>query len=63
MKIKLKAARVQAGLTMKQAAEKIGCHVSTIGEWEKDPSKVTAKNMTKIAEAYGILPEYIAWQE
>nr|DAT97885.1 MAG TPA: Helix-turn-helix XRE-family like protein [Caudoviricetes sp.] len=39
-KITLKAARVNAGLTQKEAAKKIGISYQTLSEYEKDESKV-----------------------
>lgn len=61
MKITLKAARVNAGMTPKQAAEAIGCTVMTLYRWEKEPGNVRAKKQALIAKAYGISVDNIEW--
>ena len=52
MAISLKAARVNAGLTQKQAAEKIGVNVSTIVKWETGKSVPSTKHVPNITSAY-----------
>ena len=52
-KITLKAARVNAGLEIKEAAEKIGVATSTLVKWEKDPSVIKIKYLNRIEKAYG----------
>lgn len=51
-KITLEAARINAGLTLKQAAEKIGVSVSTLHKWEQDSSSVKISDVQKIEQAY-----------
>ena len=62
MKITLKAARVNAGLSPKQAADKIGCAVMTLFRWEKNPSNIRIRNQQKIADAYVLSVENLKWQ-
>lgn len=50
--ITLRAARVNAGLTIKEAAQRIGVNESTIINWEKNPSIVRAIYREKIQEVY-----------
>lgn len=59
MQITLKAARVNAGLTILQAAEKIGVGKDTLIKWEKKPWTVNALNQKAISEAYNISIDYI----
>lgn len=49
---KLKAARIAAGLTQAQLAEKVGCSQHHISRWEegREPRALTLK---KLAEALG----------
>lgn len=54
LKITLKAARVNAGLTIVQASKKIGVGKDTLIKWEKNPGLVSAIFMNKISEAYSI---------
>jgi len=58
-KITLEAARINAGLTLKQAAELIGVSVSTLHNWEKDSSSVKVSQVNKIEEVYKFPSEYI----
>lgn len=59
----MKAARVNAGLSLKDAAEKIGTTVQTLIYWEggkkQKPIKIFVKE--KIAEVYNIDPDLIKW--
>lgn len=38
MQVTLKAARINAGMTQREAADKIGVTVDTIGNWERGKS-------------------------
>ena len=58
-KITLKAARVNANLTIKQAAQQIGVDESTIIRWEKNPGIVKADYQKKISEVYKFSSDYI----
>lgn len=54
MKISLKAARINAKITQKEAADKIGVTVDTIGNWERGKSFPNALQIQRIEEIYGI---------
>lgn len=54
MEITLKAARVNAGLTQRQAALKIGVTKDTVGNWERGKSFPDAMNIKAIEHVYGI---------
>ena len=51
-KISLRAARVNAGLTLKEAAKLIGVCEATLIKWEKDPSIISALYQQRISDAY-----------
>lgn len=53
MKISLKGARVNANLTQKQVAEKLGISNKTVCSWEKGESFPDALQIPKICELYG----------
>lgn len=53
-KITLKAARVNAGLTQKEAAKRIGISYQTLSEYEKDASKIKLVTIAKMCTLYGI---------
>ena len=53
-KMTLKAARVNAGLTQKEAAEKFGVSNKTVCNWEKGAFFPNASKISAICEAYGV---------
>lgn len=53
MKEKLKKLRLEARLTQKEAAEKIGVGQPTVSMWENGESKPRIDMLPIIAEAYG----------
>ena len=59
MKITLKAARVNAGLTQTEAAKVIGIGVVTLIKWEKNPDRMPVYMQRQIADTYNLLPENI----
>lgn len=54
IKISLSAARVNAGFTQKEAAEKLGIGNKTLGNWENYLSFPGADMIPKICELYGL---------
>lgn len=54
LKIKLKAARVNKGLTQKQVANAIGRSASTIKNWENGTSFPKQPDIEKVCDLYGI---------
>ncbi|WP_346207656.1 helix-turn-helix transcriptional regulator [Caldifermentibacillus hisashii] len=58
-KITLKAARINAGLNLKEAAEKIGVSVATLHKWESDSSNIKVSDVKKIEEVYHYPNDYI----
>ena len=58
-KISLKAARVNAGYTVLEAASVLGIGKDTLLKWEKDASQVRPRDYEKIARVYRIPAEYI----
>nr|DAE58533.1 MAG TPA: Helix-turn-helix XRE-family like protein [Caudoviricetes sp.] len=53
-KITLKAARVNAGLTQKEAAKKIGISYQTLSDYEKDESKIKLSMIRKMCSVYNM---------
>lgn len=54
MKLTLKAARVNAGLSRQQAGLRIGVGPSTLGNYERGESFPTVPILKKIEQIYGI---------
>ena len=59
MQISLKAARVNANLTQKQAAQGIGVDVSTIVSWENSKTSPKATYLDALCRLYGITVDNI----
>ena len=53
-RISLKAARVNADLTIIEAAEMIGVSKDTLKRWERDASDISPEYALKIMQAYCI---------
>lgn len=56
--LKLSAARNNAGLTQKEAAEKLGISYQTLSQYERNPSGVKLGMLQKMSELYGIPIEF-----
>lgn len=54
MAISLKAARVNANLSQRDAAKKIGVSTDTIGKWERGLCVPNIRYIPKIEHAYGL---------
>lgn len=59
IKITLRAARVNAGYTLTEAAAKFGINKDTLSKYEQDSSNVPRMFFVKIEEIYKIPVEYI----
>ena len=54
MKITLRAARVNAGLTQKDAAASLKISNKTLGNWENGVSAPNVKNLASLCALYGV---------
>lgn len=54
IKITLKAARVNADLTIVEASEKLGISNKTLISWEKGKTEPSASQMMKLVSLYGM---------
>lgn len=57
--ITLKAARVNANLTLAQASKELGISVGTLIKWEKYPGDLTPNQQLKIGQVYNFPTDYI----
>lgn len=62
MKITLKAARVNAGFTLEQVAEKTGFARSTLSYWEKGKRSPKLDAMRCLCELYGVSIEDLSFR-
>ena len=53
-RITLRAARVNAGLTLKEVAKKLGVTERTVGNWEKGITSIPAKELIALCTIYAI---------
>lgn len=51
--ISLEAARVNAGLSQKDAAQKVGINVATLSNWENGKTSPDVDKFKKLCEVYG----------
>lgn len=63
LKVSLKAARVNAGLTQENAAEKLHVTVTTIRNWEKGKSYPDVPQIKNIENVYGVEYKDIIFSE
>lgn len=54
MKITLKAARINAGYTQKQAADELDVSKDTISNWERGKNFPDVLDLKKIEDLYGV---------
>lgn len=54
MRFSLKAIRVNANMTQREAAEKLGISRGTLANWEKGKQFPDAKHIAKIEKVYGV---------
>ena len=59
MKISLKAARINAGLTQSQVAKALKKGKQTIVNWESGKTTLDVANFTALCDLYGVKKDYI----
>ena len=63
MQISLKAARVNAGLTQKIAAQSIGVDPSTVVSWENGKTAPRAPQLAALCKLYGVSIDQVFLRE
>ncbi|HCV6748725.1 TPA: helix-turn-helix transcriptional regulator [Staphylococcus aureus] len=59
IKLLLRAARINKGMSQKKAASLLGVHYQTLASWEKDSSDLSRSKMILLEKVYGIPLKYI----
>ncbi|HDE0674808.1 TPA: helix-turn-helix transcriptional regulator [Staphylococcus aureus] len=59
IKLLLRAARINKGMSQKKAASLLGVHYQTLASWEKDSSDLSRSKMLLMEKIYGIPLKYI----
>ena len=57
--ISLRSARVNAGLTMKEAAKIVGIHHETLSKYENNSADIPMSLLNKLSNLYQIPTDYI----
>lgn len=60
-KITLRAARHNAGMTQREAAELLGVIPLTVSDWEVGKYKPVPERRSLIAAVYGVPQDFIEW--
>lgn len=60
MKLSLRAARVNKGLTLHQAAQALGVSANTVQNWEKGKFTPRMDKFRKLCQLYGVEEKYIS---
>jgi transcriptional regulator with XRE-family HTH domain len=59
VKISIKAARVNVGLSQKEAAERLNVSAKTLGNWENGTTYPQADKILDICELYGVSYDHL----
>ena len=59
VKISIRAARVNADFSQKEAAHRLGVSTKTLGNWEKGVTFPPADKIAKICELYGVSYDHL----
>lgn len=62
-KLRLSAARAQAGFSVVEVAAYLGLKRQTVGQWEMGEIAVKAEYAQKLSKLYGIPMEWIDWNK
>ena len=63
MKITIKAARVNVGPTLRQAAGELGVTKETLSRWERGITSPTLANVEKLAALYKCTPDDFVYNQ
>ena len=59
LKITIKSARVNSGLTQDEASDALGIDKSTLVRWVKDSTNIPAEKIRRIIDLYGVSFEHL----
>lgn len=58
-KMTFRQIRLAKEISQESMAKQLGVHVNTYSEWEKDPTKITLINATRICNVLGVNPDFV----
>lgn len=57
--ITLRAARINKGLTLKEASDRVGTTQKTLSNWERGETAISVVKFDALCELYGVNPDYV----
>lgn len=63
MKISIRAARVNAGLSQLKVYEQLGIARSTLTRWERYETSPSKRNKKLLCKLYGVSPDEVIWEK
>ena len=61
---RIKAARINIGMTQKELAEKLGIPYQSIGQWERDQRNPKVDTLQRLADVLGVsVPYLMGWNQ
>lgn len=57
--INLKIARIKAGLSQREVAERLRVNINTVSRWEKGTQKIQIDSLVLLADLYGTTTDFL----
>ena len=57
--INLKIARIKAGLSQREVAERLRVNINTVSRWEKGTQKIQIDSLLLLADLYGTTTDFL----
>lgn len=61
--INLKIARIKAGLSQREVAEKLRVNINTVSRWEKGTQKIQIDSLILLADLYNTTTDFLLGRE
>lgn len=61
--INLKIARIKAGLSQREVAERLSVNINTVSRWEKGTQKIQIDSLLLLADLYGTTTDFLLGRE
>lgn len=61
--INLKIARIKAGLSQREVAERLKVNINTVSRWEKGTQKIQIDSLILLADLYGVTTDFLLGRE
>lgn len=61
--INFKIARIKAGFSQKEVAERLKVNINTVSRWEKGTQKIQIDSLLLLADLYGVTTDFLLGRE